>query len=686
MRHQILQRLINAGLCVTALYLNMLTVHIEGCIHNGFLQILHSGQLIPASFILLVTDDVLHGLRKLGDVSLLHELADFHSAFQCLIVGSTGKNDDSLPLRFRHKAQLRFLHGIGCDRKETQLHTTGHCTRGHAINHLVEVEVILAVAVFLSLVDISVNHLSNALNDRCRIHVGVLDILLDVLFLIGQEVIRVAGSADVVLAHETVQGLSDLFTEHDLICADIIGHQDHDVVHIGRDVIHIADQVQELQNINVHSLYSRPNIRCILAALDHTANGTVKEGMYGIVEAEERNQRIFVLILNLLRGFLETGQHGTLTTRKVFARVAMFADLSKDFLHDDELIRHKREVHCELVCSGKALDIQNGVREAKEIAKDRVIFMVEAFQLLLDIGLFLQDTLLDNLIHGGGRQGETGFETRLNSGELIGTNLDDFINGFLPGTHDPNFAAAFAADLFSQRLEVQEHVSVRSDVLANFVNQEDQPEVLRLLFHVSFDIFNQLGNGKLDRRLVVEPALCIFFAHVQNFHQRRNDKLAVECKGLSLINPRLALLGLKDATEFFGLTKLINVLLQHGNLQVLAKENKMVIEHLCKDAEHRSLVFVDRAFNVDVEKNSLSLATGSLVDQHERSRIIRKLLAEHFDRRNTANRLVLKDVGKHLQEVRFTTSKEAGNPHSDIVRRLIKGVAIIVKEADEVLL
>jgi hypothetical protein len=93
-----------------------------------------------------------------------------------------------------------------------------------------------------------------------------------------------------------------------------------------------------------------------------------------------------------------------------------------------------------------------------------------------------------------------------------------------------------------------------------------------------------------------------------------------------------------------------------------------------------------RVRNVDVEKNGLGLATGSLVNQHECGRIIRKLLAEHFDRRNTANRLVLKDVGKHLQEVRFTTSKETGDPHADIVRRFIKGVAIVVKEADEVLL
>ena len=36
--------------------------------------------------------------------------------------------------------------------------------------------------------------------------------------------------------------------------------------------------------------------------------------------------------------------------------------------------------------------------------------------------------------------------------------------------------------------------------------------------------------------------------------------------------------------------------------------------------------------------------------------------------------------------MRFTTSKETGDPHADIVRRFIKGVAILVKEAYEVLL
>ena len=116
----------------------------------------------------------------------------------------------------------------------------------------------------------------------------------------------------------------------------------------------------------------------------------------------------------------------------------------------------------------------------------------------------------------------------------------------------------------------------------------------------------------------------------------------------------------------------IIALVIHGNLQVLTKEPKVVVEHLCKYAEHRSLILVDRAFNVDIEKDGLGLATGSLVNQHERGRIIRELFAEHLDRWNTANRLVLKDVGEHLQEVRFTTSKETGDPYADIVSRLIK--------------
>lgn len=35
--------------------------------------------------------------------------------------------------------------------------------------------------------------------------------------------------------------------------------------------------------------------------------------------------------------------------------------------------------------------------------------------------------------------------------------------------------------------------------------------------------------------------------------------------------------------------------------------------------------------------------------------------------------------------MRFTASKEAGNPHTDVCRRLVKGIAVITEEGHEVL-
>ena len=112
----------------------------------------------------------------------------------------------------------------------------------------------------------------------------------------------------------------------------------------------------------------------------------------------------------------------------------------------------------------------------------------------------------------------------------------------------------------------------------------------------------------------------------------------------------------------------------------------MVIEHLSKDTEDSGLVFVDGAFNVDVEQDGLGFTTSRFVNQHEGCRIILKLLAEHFNGSGCSHRLVFKNVGQHLQKVRFTTSKEAGNPHADIICWLVKAITVIVEKADEVLL
>ena len=92
--------------------------------------------------------------------------------------------------------------------------------------------------------------------------------------------------------------------------------------------------------------------------------------MYSIIKTEEWHKCILVLLLNFLCSFLETGQHGTLTTGQVLAGISVLADFSKYLLHDNELIRHKREVLCKFPRTGVAFDIQNGTAKAEQIAKD----------------------------------------------------------------------------------------------------------------------------------------------------------------------------------------------------------------------------------------------------------------------------------------------------------------------------
>ena len=80
MRNEILQSLIDLALGIAALDLDVFSVHIELSIRDGLLQVIGSGQFILSSLVLLITDDVLHGLWQLRHVALLHIFADLHGA------------------------------------------------------------------------------------------------------------------------------------------------------------------------------------------------------------------------------------------------------------------------------------------------------------------------------------------------------------------------------------------------------------------------------------------------------------------------------------------------------------------------------------------------------------------------------------------------------------------------------
>ena len=110
----------------------------------------------------------------------------------------------------------------------------------------------------------------------------------------------------------------------------------------------------------------------------------------------------------------------------------------------------------------------------------------------------------------------------------------------------------------------------------------------------------------------------------------------------------------------------------------------MRIEHFGKDTEDRRFVLVDGAFNINVEEDGFRPAPGGFVDHHEGCRIVLELPAEHFYRPGAKNLPVFQDVGQHFQEMGFTASKEAGDPHPDVIGRLLEGIAVIIKKTDEV--
>ena len=86
-----------------------------------------------------------------------------------------------------------------------------------------------------------------------------------------------------------------------------------------------------------------------------------------IVEQIERSQCVFVPVLNLLCSLLEAREHGTLAARQMFTGITVFADFSKDLLHQNELIRDKGKISGELAGTSEALNVQHCIGEGKQI-------------------------------------------------------------------------------------------------------------------------------------------------------------------------------------------------------------------------------------------------------------------------------------------------------------------------------
>ena len=411
--------------------------------------------------------------------------------------------------------------------------------------------------------------------------------------------------------------------------------------------------------------------------------------MHGVIEQIEWSQGVLVLVLNLLRRLLEAGKHGALAAGEVLAGITVLADLGKNLLHEDKLIRHKGEIAGKFPGAAETLDIQHGIGKGEQVPEHRIVGVVNLLQLRLHIVLLQQDTLLDNLIRRGGGQREAGLETRLNAGEFVLAGLDDFIHGFLTCADYPDLATTLAADVFHQRLQIDQQIGIAADVLADLVDHKQQAEVVGFAVHILLDLRHQLRDGGFHGLCAIEPVGGGLFAHAQHFHESGNDVVLKEGVGVAGLHPGCAVLLLKHAAELSGLALAVDELLQLGYLQVFAVVAQIGIEHLGENTQYGGLVLIDGAFDVDVEQDRIRMAgAGRAVDQHEGSGVICQLglMAEALHGADAVHLVVLQQVGQHLQEVGFTTAEEAGNPYADICGRSVERLQVVVEESDDVLL
>ena len=135
---------------------------------------------------------------------------------------------------------------IICHRNDVEL----HAALGHTIDRVVyiavEGKVVGAHAQLGSRIDAAKERLFNALDNQGSIYRRLANGARDILFLVGKEVVRIALTCHVVLAHQAVERLLNAVLKGGLVHVHAVDHKDGDVLDVGLDVVDIADQIQQL--------------------------------------------------------------------------------------------------------------------------------------------------------------------------------------------------------------------------------------------------------------------------------------------------------------------------------------------------------------------------------------------------------------------------------------------------------
>ena len=218
--------------------------------------------------------------------------------------------------------------------------------------------------------------------------------------------------------------------------------------------------------------------------------------------------------------------------------------------------------------------------------------------------------------------------------------------------------------------------------MAHLVHHEQQTELVTLAVNILLNVGHQLGDAQFVGLLAIEPVAGSLLAHAQDGLEHLYHIVLKESEGVTGLHPGAAIYFFKLLPEFLRFALPVNKTLQLGNFQVISVETAVIVKHLGKGAENSGLILVDRSFNVNIEQNGFCGNRHAFDRLSVHHRVI-KFIFEVVNGWNSLHLFVREQVGKHLQKVRFTASKKAGDPHTHFIRGLINGLGIVIKESPE---
>ena len=306
-----------------------------------------------------------------------------------------------------------------------------------------EVLAVLRVLELVRLEDVGREVLEELAGDLGRVDVDRLDLLLDLLLLVGEVLVEVAVALHVRLRLQQVERLLHLLAQRREIETETVVDEHGEVAGRGLEGVDVLHQEQRLQQAVGEDRDVGSRIGKVLLGLE---DGALCCGLQRRADPGEhlveRGEVAHLLVTDALGDLLDHAEHGPLADRAVLAleHVVVRETLDRRLEHRD-LVGHERIGADEATAVNVVAVRLRAVDEVEDRLEVRTFLNVDGHQFSGTCVVLLKETLADDLLDVLAGELHLRAEPCLDLGEVIsllpGPVADDLVHVLLGGDEDP---------------------------------------------------------------------------------------------------------------------------------------------------------------------------------------------------------------------------------------------------------